>query len=268
MKTSSRTRIAIATTAVVLLSAHTTPAFPAPASEQARRAAAPQDLADQLAANDRELRAAIDSWLTVAGDPPGRQAPEEVIEPALLLQRKVLFMARHPNAAGATIGLLSEALAKQVGELTEAARKLRRLAGDAPPRQLRIGKPRPLAELVGYYGAAERRYGIEDSYLAAINLVETKFGRVKSDSVSGAKGPMQFLPSTWRIYGRGGDIHDPHDAILAAARLLRDAGAPSSYARALHAYNPSKLYVQAVTLYARVLARDPYAIRFLYCWGP
>ena len=79
---------------------------------------------------------------------------------------------------------------------------------------------------------------------------------------------MQFIPSTWRVYGEDGDIRDPHDAILAAARLLRDRGAPRSYARALYAYNQSKLYVGAVTDFAKLIARDPYALPTLYCWGP
>ncbi|MGH2924281.1 MAG: lytic transglycosylase domain-containing protein, partial [Solirubrobacterales bacterium] len=125
----------------------------------------------------------------------------------------------------------------------------------------------PLSELVSHYRKAERRHRVGAHYLAAINLVETKFGRVKSRSTAGARGPMQFIPSTWRIYGRG-SISDPHDAIQAAARLLRDRGAPRSYARALHAYNPSKLYVRAVTIYANLIARDPYAVHFLYSWLP
>jgi hypothetical protein len=37
---------------------------------------------------------------------------------------------------------------------------------------------------------------------------------------------MQFLPTTWKRYGRGGDIQATGDAILAAARLLRANGAP------------------------------------------
>jgi membrane-bound lytic murein transglycosylase B len=78
---------------------------------------------------------------------------------------------------------------------------------------------------------------------------------------------MQFLPSTWQIYGHG-DIHDPHDAILAAGNLLRHAGAPGSYSQALFAYNPSRLYVDAVQRYARLIKRDAYAVYFLYCWGP
>jgi membrane-bound lytic murein transglycosylase B len=91
---------------------------------------------------------------------------------------------------------------------------------------------------------------------------------VKNDSSAGAKGPMQFIPSTWRIYGSGGDIHDPHDAILAAANLLHHNGAPPSYARALRSYNDSGLYVDAVTRYAREIAVNPYGIYYLYCWLP
>jgi len=79
---------------------------------------------------------------------------------------------------------------------------------------------------------------------------------------------MQFIPSTWKIYGRGGNIRDPHHAILAAARLLRANGAPARYGPALHAYNPSRLYVKAVTKYAQAIGTDPYALYFLYSWEP
>lgn len=79
---------------------------------------------------------------------------------------------------------------------------------------------------------------------------------------------MQFLPSTWRAYGLGGDVEDPHDAILGAANLLRQAGAPASYERALSAYNPSRAYVDAVERYARLMARDPDLVYALYAWKP
>jgi membrane-bound lytic murein transglycosylase B len=91
---------------------------------------------------------------------------------------------------------------------------------------------------------------------------------VKNDSVAGAKGPMQFIPTTWQIYGNGGDIHDPHDAILAAANLLHNNGAPPRYGPALRAYNNSGLYVDAVTRYAREIGANPYGIYYLYCWMP
>jgi membrane-bound lytic murein transglycosylase B len=77
---------------------------------------------------------------------------------------------------------------------------------------------------------------------------------------------MQFLPSTWRAYGLGGDVRDPHDAIFGAANYLRAAGAPGSYRRALYAYNPSALYVDAVLRYARRIARSPSAFLTYYSW--
>ena len=67
---------------------------------------------------------------------------------------------------------------------------------------------------------------------------------------------MQFLASTWRAYGRGGDVHDPHDAIVGAANHLRANGAPSDYRNALYAYNPSASYVNAVLRYASEIRRD------------
>jgi membrane-bound lytic murein transglycosylase B len=58
-------------------------------------------------------------------------------------------------------------------------------------------------------------------YLAAVNFVETKFGRIRGTSIAGAQGPMQFLPSNWKQYGKGGDINSDRDAIAAAARFLQ-----------------------------------------------
>jgi membrane-bound lytic murein transglycosylase B len=230
-------------------------------------AASPEDVSAQLAANDAVLRQAIDAW-RATGDPPATPPPQEAIDAARFLQSTTRYLAAHPNLAAATTRLLADPLAAEVADLVGAARALRKLSHGTPNKKLKVGPPRPLAELRSYYDAGESRYGIDWSYLAAIHLVETKFGKVKSNSVAGAKGPMQFIPSTWKIYGRGGDIQDPHDAILAAANLLRHNGAPGSYGRALHAYNPSGLYVDAVVRYARVIARDAYAVHFLYCWEP
>ena len=228
----------------------------------------PKTLGQQIAANDEQLRSAIDDWRASAGDPPAGQAPDEVVAPALYVQRKVRFLSKRPGFADAAMDELESPLRKQLHQLNAAARSLRKLSGGGKPRKVKVGKPLALAELVSLYEDAERDYGIASEYLAAINLVETKFGRVKSKSTAGAQGPMQFIPSTWRIYGNGGDIQDPADAIPAAARLLRDHGAPGNYRRALYHYNPSGLYVDAVSRYAKQIARDPDAIHFLYCWGP
>ena len=254
---------ALAAALAVFALAASTPAAAAPA-----RAETPEQIAAELGANDTALRQAIATWRGTAGDPPGGQAPDEVIGPSLVLQERVRQLAESPELAAETIALLPGPLASDVRALTAAAVKLALLHGGGKARKLKVGKPEPLADLVGHYREAEGADNVEVHYLAAINLVETKFGRVKSNSTAGAKGPMQFIPGTWKIYGEGGDIRDPHDAIRAAARLLRDRGAPRNYARALYAYNNSKLYVQAVSIFAKLIARDPDAMAILYCWGP
>ena len=101
--------------------------------------------------------------------------------------------------------------------------------------------------------------------LAAVNLVETRMGRLTGPSPAGARGPMQFIPSTWDIYGRG-DIMDPHDSILAAARYLDAAGAPEDMRGALFAYNNADAYVDAIVTYAREMMRDERAFYSYYFW--
>jgi membrane-bound lytic murein transglycosylase B len=102
--------------------------------------------------------------------------------------------------------------------------------------------------------------------LASVNFVESSFGRVRSASEAGARGPMQFLPSTWRVYGMGGDIDDPRDAILAAANYLERSGARSDLARALYAYNHSIPYVRAIRRFAARMRADPRTYLTYYAW--
>jgi membrane-bound lytic murein transglycosylase B len=226
-----------------------------------------QEVADQVIQTDASLRSAIDDW-RASENPPSSLPPEEAATRATELQDQVRFLARHPNLTAAVIPLLPSQVATEMRRLVAASRALIRLSAGTPPKKFKVGPPPPLAELMSHYDKAKRRIGVGQHYLAAIHLVETKFGKVKSNSVAGAQGPMQFIPSTWRIYGRGGNIQDPHDAVLAAARLLRANGAPGRYSRALFAYNPSRLYVAAVTHYAKLIAADEYALYFLYLWEP
>jgi membrane-bound lytic murein transglycosylase B len=230
-------------------------------------ASAPQQVADGITQNDAALRQAIDAWRS-AGNPPSGPPPAEVVDRAADLQDQIAFLGDHANLAGRVMPLLSGAVRVEVARLSGARRALLRLSAGSQHKKLKLGQRPPVADLVDFYGEAQRRFGIGANYLAAIHLVETKFGRAVNNSIAGAQGPMQFIPSTWAIYGHGGDIRDPHDAILGAARLLRANGAPRRYGPALRAYNPSGLYVAAVTQYARLIGRDPYALYYLYTWEP
>lgn len=129
----------------------------------------------------------------------------------------------------------------------------------------RIVPPPPAEELRSHYAAASDEFGVDWTILAAIHLVETRMGRIRGVSTAGAKGPMQFLPSTWSAYGEG-DIEDPRDAIRAAARYLVAHGAPKDMRGALWAYNHSNLYVDAVLAYAGVMRADERAYLGYYHW--
>ncbi len=106
-----------------------------------------------------------------------------------------------------------------------------------------------------YRAAAGTCPGLPWSVLAAIGAVETGHGRDTSTSSAGAMGPMQFLPSTWRYYGRDADgdgkadIMDPVDAIYSAAYYLCDSGGGrggQALYDAIFAYNHADWYVRAV----------------------
>jgi membrane-bound lytic murein transglycosylase B len=129
----------------------------------------------------------------------------------------------------------------------------------------RIVEPPPAEELRRYYAEAERQFGIPWAYLAAIHLVESRMGRIRGTSTAGAQGPMQFIPGTWARYGRG-DINNPQDAILAAARYLRASGAPANMPAALYAYNRSQRYVRGITLYAQRMLENERAYLGYYHW--
>jgi hypothetical protein len=77
---------------------------------------------------------------------------------------------------------------------------------------------------------------------------------------------MQFIPATWRAYGAGGDVDDPHDAVLGAARLLAANDFSRTPLQALRHYNDSAAYARAVTLLARVMQRTPRQFLGFYSW--
>jgi hypothetical protein len=114
----------------------------------------------------------------------------------------------------------------------------------------------PRAYLATYQRAAHSCPGLPWGVLAGIGKVESDHGRSRAPGViSGVNsfgccaGPMQFNirngpPSTWDIYGRGGNVYDPRDAIPATVRLLCANGARGGrdLRGALWSYNHSLAY--------------------------
>jgi hypothetical protein len=125
----------------------------------------------------------------------------------------------------------------------------------------------PLPSLRSYYLEAQNLYGVDASYLASINYIESNFGRNNGPSSAGAQGPMQFLPSTWANWGNGGNINDPHAAILAAARYLVHYGAPYDMRTAIWHYNLSYDYVDSVESFARAYRADAAWLDRMYYWN-
>jgi hypothetical protein len=227
--------------------------------------AGPQQLADGIVAADAAWRGAIGDW-RAAGYP--RILPDELAIPGRYIQRAARRMARDRRLAGNTIRRLPGGLGAEVRHMTRAIRNLYRLSAGWPKHKLRTGPPTHLDVLMPAYRAAKQRFGVHFRILAAVNHVESHFGRARNNSVAGAQGPMQFIPSTWAQYGLGGNIRDPRDAILGAANYLDASGAPGNYRAALHAYNPSGLYVDTVLRYSRLIARDRQSFYLLYTWEP
>jgi hypothetical protein len=117
--------------------------------------------------------------------------------------------------------------------------------------------------LLPIYKAAAVQYGVPWQILAAINEIETDYGSDLSVSSAGAVGWMQFEPSTWLQYGVDAlnagyaDPYNPVDAIFAAARYLRAAGAATNLRAAILAYNHSEEYVESVLLRAKLISSYP-----------
>lgn len=104
------------------------------------------------------------------------------------------------------------------------------------------------------YNRAGTAYGVDPRILRAIHQVETGGSGstgITNRSGSGAQGPMQFLPSTFRRHGVDGngdgfaDINNVEDAIFSAAAYLKACGYPNVQ-KALWGYNPSTSYVNKV----------------------
>jgi murein DD-endopeptidase MepM/ murein hydrolase activator NlpD len=108
------------------------------------------------------------------------------------------------------------------------------------------------AQLLSLWQQAGSAYAIPWQVLAAINKVESNFGRNMGPSSAGAIGWMQFMPSTWVRWGidaNGDGVADPwnpEDAVYSAARYLAAAGGAADISSAVYSYNHADWYVNEV----------------------
>jgi soluble lytic murein transglycosylase-like protein len=174
--------------------------------------------------------------------------------PAVIVGRRTL-LASTLAACAATVLLAGVAAVTATGQLGAACP-----AEPAGPPSGAAQNDVP-ATLLALYQAAGDAYDVPWTVLAAINKIETDFGRNLGPSPAGALGWMQFLAATWARYGidADGDGHadpnDPADAIYTAAAYLTAAGAARDLRGAIYAYNHSDRYVENVLAFARRYAR-------------
>lgn len=154
----------------------------------------------------------------------------------------------------------SDTLATE-GRETAADESTAALPPSGEPRQNSLhNPPQPIPDdILRLYIEAEGKYGIPWQLLAGVGMEETAHGRLTGTSSAGARGIMQFMPSTWAAMGvdgdgdRRADITNNADSIHSAANYLLRTGATrelDGVRRALFAYNHADWYVNDVLYYA------------------
>jgi hypothetical protein len=171
------------------------------------------------------------------------------------------------NAPAVTV----TALAAQVRAALGAGTRVVPLVPAAAPTHLPVDTAPPTGRPANYlqlFQESAARYcpGLSWTVLAAIGQIESADGQNMGPSTAGALGPMQFLPSTWAVWGIDGfgdtsppDIMNPFDAVPSAARLLCAAGATSGaqgLRQAIFDYNHANWYVNEVLTLAAEYARE------------
>jgi murein DD-endopeptidase MepM/ murein hydrolase activator NlpD len=164
-----------------------------------------------------------------------------------------------PTPAGASYGLAVSPLALPSSSTPNLEGSLTVPSLTTPP-----AAPMELsyAQLLGLWQRAGSTYGIPWQVLAAINKIESNFGRNMGPSTAGAVGWMQFMPDTWFRWGtdaNGDGVADPWnptDGVFSAARYLSAAGGTADLYRAVYAYNHADWYVRQVLDLANLYGGD------------
>jgi Transglycosylase SLT domain len=166
------------------------------------------------------------------------------------------------SAPGVSLATLTSKVSKVLGP----SGKIEVLRGQLPVASVPAGTvPTSYLQLFKA-SAADYCPGLSWTVLAAIGQIESADGTNMGPSTAGALGPMQFLPSTWAMWGIDGfgqtgkpDVMNPYDAVPSAARLLCADGAASGGTSLYHAifdYNHADWYVNEVLSLAAEYAAD------------
>jgi hypothetical protein len=166
------------------------------------------------------------------------------------------------SAPGVAMATLTSKVSKVLGPAGKTEVLRSQLPVGSVPRD---GKPTSYLQL---FKASAALYcpGLSWTVLAAIGQIESADGTNVGPSIAGALGPMQFLPSTWAVWGIDGfgetgkpNVMNPYDAVPSAARLLCAAGAAAggqSLRNAIFDYNHANWYVNEVIALAGEYAAD------------
>ena len=252
------------TESTAVLTATTVAAAPAPAAPDEATAPAgaqpvlasdPAQLADDLVADEQAVRDPCDAGGSVSAAARRQQAAYRAI-------------GRHPEWDAITRPRIPSSLIDAYDRNVDARRQLDAMT---PPRDTlpawRIQPPAPAEELLGYYHEADSASGVGWNYLAAINLIETRFGSIDGVSTAGAQGPMQFMPvHVRRLRARAAISIRPATASWRPAAISPRTASPAIVIMRSTSTTMQTQYVRAVNQYAAVLAADPAAFAGYYRW--
>jgi hypothetical protein len=182
------------------------------------------------------------------------------------LVHRVAALISAPGASLATLTAKVRAVVGPSGKIVSLRQQQLPAAPAAPAPAASPGQL-PTTYLQLFQESAARYCpGLSWTVLAAIGQIESADGTNMGPSSAGALGPMQFLPSTWAVWGIDAfgqtgppDIMNPYDAVPSAARMLCADGAasgPSGLAAAIFDYNHATWYVNEVLALAAEYARD------------